>query len=415
MNGATPFVRNFRTFPAALASAILLALTVHAAQAQTFKVIYNFTGGQDGAYPTAGLTMDKAGSLYGTTSAGGYMGGGCASRGGCGTVFKLKYSGSAWLLSPLYNFGGPPDGFDPQARVVFGPEGSLYGTTFMGGSQGGGTVFNLRPPAAACRNALCPWTETVLYRFTGGIETGPLYGDLIFDLAGNIYGTTWRGGSGEGSVFMLTPSNGGWTEADLYDFNGPPGGIYPYSGVILDQAGNLYGTTSEGGLYGLGKCGDYCGEVFKLTHSESGWIENHLYDFRNGSDGAYPESGVIFDQAGNLYGATVEGGSGHSGTIYELSPSNGGWMLTILYSLVGSSATLSMDSAGSLYGTTGGSVFKLTLSNGGWTYTDLHDFKGGSDGGNADGSILVDANGNLYGTATSGGAYSYGVVWEITP
>ena len=403
------------------ALAIVLVLTFLPSQsvlAQTYKVIYNFTGGQDGAYPEAGLTMDKAGNLYGTA----YQGGG-TNR---GTIFKLARKGSGWVFSPLHSFTGREDGGAPIARVVFGPDGSLYGTTEFGGrncGSGCGTVFNLKPPAAACRSALCAWTLTVLYRFGGSSDgANPGYGDLIFDQPGNIYGTTYFGGNNaQGVVYELKPSDGSWTESSIYLFNGASDGGNPYSGLVFDKAGNLYGTTWAAGAHGYGT-------VFELTPSGSGWAENTLYGFQSASDGGKPFGGLVFDNTRNLYGATSSGGPGSGGTVYELTPSGGSWTFDVLYGFVGSAYlpgpydSLTFDAAGNLYGTTtkdgtleAGSVFKLTPSNGGWTETDLYDFAGSSDGGVPYGSVLIGPNGNLYGTASQGGANGYGVVWEITP
>ncbi len=178
----------------------LLVLMSPSAQAQTYKVLYNFTGQQDGGAPYAGLTMDRAGNFYGTTQGGGK---------GNGTVFKLASKGPGWIFTPLYSFQGSPDGAQPLARVIFGPDGSLYGTT-SGGGAGYGTVFKLQPSPIACKTALCPWSETVLYRFTGGNDGGnPQNGDLLIDQSGTIYGTTLNGGAyGHGAVFSLTPSHG---------------------------------------------------------------------------------------------------------------------------------------------------------------------------------------------------------------
>ena len=165
-----------------------------------------------------------------------------------GVVFRLAREGQGWVLSPIYSFGSQKDdGVNPVSRVVFGPGGLLYGTTSSGGSGRGGTVFSLKPPATACKAALCPWVETILYNFTGGADGGdPLYGDLSFDQAGNIYGTTAGGGSsGEGVVFKLARSGSGWTESVLWNFTGGSDGGLPVSGVIFDSAGNLYGTTGK--------------------------------------------------------------------------------------------------------------------------------------------------------------------------
>ena len=166
-----------------------------------------------------------------------------------------------------------------------------------------------------------------------------------------------------------------------------------------------------------------------MTPSGSGWIENVIYNFRDGTDGGYPYAGLIVDQSGNLYGTTTDAGTGGGGTVFELSPSGGGWTYSVLYSIAGPFGyqcgpawALVMDVGGNLYGTTQcdgasgrGNVFKLTPSNGSWTYTSLYDFTGGSDGWLPLSSVVFDANGNLYGTAAAGGADDKGVVWEITP
>jgi uncharacterized repeat protein (TIGR03803 family) len=306
-------------------------------------------------------------------------------------------------------------------------------------------VFNLRPPPKACPNTVCPWTETVLHRFTGGSDGSiPGFGDLIFDRSGNIYGTTTGGGPNfSGTVFELTPSHGGWTENVLYNFTGVEGdGAGPYSGLVFDQTGNLYGTTAYGGnidacIGGLG-----CGTVFELTLSGSGWTENILYTFQGGNDGGWPAGGLIFDQAANLYGDTTSFGGGEcgwgNGTVFMMSYLNGQWSFSALADFAdalirkpaisaqpgpgncGPYASLVLDAAGNLYGTTTsdgaygrGSVLELT--NLGWTLTSLHDFAGGSDGAYPISNVIFDAGHNLYGTADEAGIYGYGVVWEITP
>ena len=415
----TPNLR-FRPATAALAMVIVFALmvaTTQSAQAQTFQVIHNFTSGQDGASPFAGLTMDKAGNLYGTAARGGI---------GYGTIYELKRKGSGWVFNLLHSLNGASDGGYPTAGVIFGPDSALYGTTTLNTLGGHGTVLKLKPSPSACVTAMCPWVATVLYTFKGSADGEvPGYGDLIFDQAGNVYGTTQVGGSGgEGIVYMLTPSsNGPWTKTVLHDFTGYPDGAVPLGGMIFDNAGNLYSTTQYGGSANSGT-------VFQLTYSSgSGWIENIIDNFQNGSDGGNPVAGLISDQAGNLYGTTTNAGQSGGGTVFVLSPSGGGWTYTALYSFTGVKGnecgpwgTLTPDGAGNLYGTTrcdgankAGSVFKLTSSGGGWTSTSLHDFTGGSDGGNPYGNVVLDASGNLYGTASTGGSLGNGVVWEITP
>jgi uncharacterized repeat protein (TIGR03803 family) len=451
----TPEQTIFRT---SLCVAMLTAAFALAspAQAQTFSVIHTFSG-IDGANPVAGLTIDARGTLYGTTQGGGHQDSLCPQQ-GCGTVFRLAAPGGGWILTPLHQFEGPGDGATPMARPVFGPNSLLYGTTDAGGAQfcegpGCGTAYSLQPGAMACTTALCPWSESVLYSF-GGVEdtcegfedwsarptnnpqrpgelvlgSCPTFGELTFDHAGNIYGTV---PCCHGAVYELTP---GGTPTALYYFTGGDDGDNPQSGVIFDGAGNLYGTTEGGGTGG-------CGTVYELSPIGSGWTEKVLYDFQCGfsSNGQYPIGGLIFDAAGNLYGTTNFAGANNGGTVFELSPSSGGhWTFHLLYSLryngtfdfliYGPTGTLAMDSSGSLYGTTvmdgaygGGSVFKLTPSADGWTYTSLHDFRGGSDGGNPFGNVVLDASGNVYGTAGVGGlsggceGLGCGVVWKITP
>jgi len=209
-------------------------------------------------------------------------------------------------------------------------------------------------------------------------------------------------------------------ESVLYGFTGGADGAAPEAGVIFDGSGNLYGTTLGGGAGGNGT-------AFQLIAAGSSRMKNALHAFGGLNDGAEPRCGLILDLSGDLYGTTFRGGSSAGGTVFELTPSNGGWTYAVLYSLYGCDgcgprASLVMDTAGNLYGTTEqegaygyGSVFKLTRSAGGWTYTSLHDFAGMSDGGMPIGSVAFDSNGNLYGTAYDGGAYGYGVVFEITP
>jgi uncharacterized repeat protein (TIGR03803 family) len=256
----------------------------------------------------------------------------------------------------------------------------------------------------------------VLYQFTGGTDDAHPFAEVVFDKAGNLYGTT------NFTVYELTPSQGGWTYSLLHSFTGGNDGEGAAAGLIFDNTGNLYGETCCGGQYGQGV-------VFQLTPQGSGWQENVLYSFQGSNDGGGPYTGgLIFDGSGNLYGATTAAGSGGGGTAFELVPSNGSWTYILLYSFTGLGGpwgSLVMDTAGNLYGTTYadgahqyGSVFKLTPSNGNWVYTPLYDFKGGTDGKWPQSNVVFDANGNLYGTASAGGtgcAHGCGVVWEITP
>jgi len=428
INSAQPKSRTLSLRPAtvALAIAVVLALTVvvtQSANAQTYQVLYNFTGQADGGNPAGGLVMDQRGNLYGMTS---YYGRGSCSFGGdvgCGTAFELARKGSGWIFNLLYTFTGGNDGETPTGRMVFGPDGSLYGTTAFGGGgnctfgQGCGTVFNLKPPATACKSALCPWTETILYHFTGGNDgMWPQLGDLTFDQSGNIYGTT------PPNVYELVRSNGSYTFNLVFKFTNNDGGCCSFSNTLFDQAGNIYGTTYAGG--------NGSGVVFQLMPGGGGWTYNQVHAFQGQTDGAEPEGNLIFDQQGNIYGTTPQGGAYNAGTVYEVTPSSGAF--SVLHTFYGTADegptdAVIFDAQGNLYGTTygGGShsrgnVFKLTPYNGGWTYQSIYDFTGGSDGGAPTGPLILDPNGNIYGTTFYGGtghcsSSGCGVVFEITP
>ena len=404
---------SFRTSPRASALALMLVIAfilsvavAPTAQAQTFSVLHSFGNNGDGYEPLAGLAIDAGGNLYGTT----FFGGASNQCSDCGTVFKLARRNSGWIYSTILSFNGG-DGDHPAAQLVFGHDGSLYGTTTAGGSFDNGNVFNLRPQPRACVTALCPWEATVLHSFDGGDGSYPT--NIAFDQAGNLYGTAWDGGTEDlGSIYELTPSGGSWTFQVLYDFSAF--GVSNPNGVIPDQNGNLYGTTSQ-----------TPGAAFELTSSGQFQV---LFTFNSGS-GVDPDTGLIFDSSGNLYGQTLyEGPDGYGGTVFELSPSGGGWSFSLLHSFSGKnngvvgSPNLVIDAQGNLYGTTAwngahayGEVFKLTPSSNGWIYTDLYDFTGGNDGCYPWSNVVMDSSGNLYGTASRCGTYGYGTVWEIMP
>ncbi len=427
---------------AVFASAILLMVTATQTQAQTLDVLHTFTGGADGGDPMAGLTQDSAGNLYGTTYFGG-TGGNCG-EGECGVVFRVTHHGSGWVETPIYTFKGVPDGAYPMARVIFGPDGALYGTTFAGGTDsscglGCGTVFKLQPPPAFCASISCPWRETVLHSFALENDGNDPQAEVVFDQAGNLYGTTQWGGTGAcqcGTVFKLTHNaDGSWSETILYSFQGGTNdGQEPLAGLVFDQAGNLYGTTEFGGGTGC-ELNRGCGTVFELTPSGSGWTETVLHIFTDGADGAYPNSGVIFDSQGNLYGAAAAGGQGidtGNGTVFELTPvQGGGWNFSVQYTFnyynneANGPGPLTMDAAGNIYGSSdgggaygAGTAYKLTRSNGGWSYATLYSFGSGdgSQGFFPEGKVVLDTQGNLYSTASQGPYPSpdAGTVWELT-
>jgi uncharacterized repeat protein (TIGR03803 family) len=369
------------------------------AQAQTFDVVYNFTGGSDGGNPLDGLTSDGAGNLYGTSYTGGLSGN--------GTMFKV--SGSSETV--VHNFSGGTDGANPEGGLIRNAQGNFFGTTTAGGAAGTGTVFAV---TAAGK-------EIVLYSFAGGTDGANPQAGLALDASGNLYGTTSAGGAtGNGTVFKLSqPTKGSkWVETILYSFGTGSDGTVPVAAVRFDKAGNLYGTTSAGGSYGYGT-------IFELTLAGTAWTETILHNFQDADDGAVPYGGLIADKSGNFYGSATEGGTGGGGTIYELTQISGDWTFTVLYSnpgwgISGSFRNLALDASGNLYGTThcdgandAGTVYKLSPESGSWTYTSLYIFTGGTDGLYSYSNPLVEGD-HVFGTTKQGGANGSGVVWEIT-
>ncbi len=416
---ATALIRTLlrkRTVRAACAliCAVVFTATMHA---QTFRVINNFAG-SNGTNPIS-LTTDVAENMYGTTFYGGKYG-----TFGPGTVFKLTHYGASWVQTTLYNFYGHSDGGNPWGGVTFGPDGALYGTASNGGMYGYGVVYKLQPPAAGCKTALCPWVETVLYNFTGLDDGSDPQGNLVFDQAGTLYGTTLSGQSGSGSygaAYKLSHSAGGWNITVLHTFTNGDDGASPSNGVIFDQSGNLYGTTSAGGNHSYGV-------VYELSYGASGWSETVLHSYAGGVDGQYG-GGLAFDTHGNLFGFTGEGGSSGWGIIYELEPAGGGYSYNILYAFqpqlggAPGNATVYplLDGAGNIFGngTSGGTgnagiTFELQRAEGHWNFLVLHNFNG-LDGYEPGGNMVFDAAGNLYGMTENGGSGSFGVVYEITP
>jgi len=276
------------------------------------RQLFGFTKhGQHGAYPYADLILDQAGNLYGTTSQGGTGSfGQCSGRWpyGCGTVFKVTpNSDGTWTESVLHKFTGG-DGANLVAGLVFDQAGNLYGATAAGGQNGYGVIFKLAPHPNGT------WEEIVLHTFAGD-DGNALAGTLVFDQAGNLYGTTTAGGQyGYGVAFRLAPnSDGSWTENVLYHFTGGKDGANPYAGLIFDASGNLYGTTLNGGAYGYGV-------VFRLmAGSDGAWKEHVLHAFADVTE-AHPQGGLIFDPAGNLYGTTTGDGITGFGSVYEITP-----------------------------------------------------------------------------------------------
>ena len=396
-------IRPFR-FLIVFAAAVGLAGFV---SAQTEQTLHTFTG-TDGNSPLASLVMDSGGNLFGTTFVGGAY--------GAGEVFELQHGSSGWTQSVIYSFTGGADGADPYyADVIFDASGNLYGTTVEGGAHSLGVVFELTPTASG-------WNESVLYAFSGGKDGASPYAGLLFDTAGNLYGTTYDGGEyNAGTVFELSPAgNGQWTEKVIHTFNVKDGNA-PAGGLAHDGSGNLYGVTQGGGALGYGV-------VYKLSPKGNGWAENILHSFTGGADGGFPNAErLILDSSGSLYGTTQGGGVFQKGAVFRLlQGAGGGWQEQVLYSFEGNMAAnpdagLVSDAAGNLYGTcpngngvtSVGAVFELIKESGGkWKGTILHVFTR-TDGEFPVGALIRDAAGNLYGTTWLGGADSVGVVFEV--
>jgi uncharacterized repeat protein (TIGR03803 family) len=312
------------------------------------KVLYNFTGGSDGANPYSGLILDADGNLYGTTSGGG--------ADGFGTVFKLSKGGKEEVL---HGFESGADGANPEGSLTMDADGNLYGTTFAGGASGTGAVFRVTKGGE----------ESILYSFAGGTDGANPVAGLTFSSKGDLFGTTSAGGTyGDGTVFLVAPSKSGWKETVVHNFALQSDGGVPYAGLVLDHSGNLYGAATEGGDGGSSGGGI----VFELSASGSGWTFQVLSDLAGwGISGTFRN--VLLDASGNIYATTHCDGSSDAGTVYELVPSEGSWNYSQLYAFTGgtdglySFSNLVLDSAGNLYGTTAyggangsGAVFKVT-------------------------------------------------------
>jgi len=391
-------------------AAVGLGLCATAGGAARYQVLHAFGKDTDGGGLWSSVTLDEKGNLYGATSGGGIY--------NQGIVFRLApHSNGNWTEAVLHNFpSSSDDGEGPNGGLIEDRQGNWYGTTKGGGTyHTAGTVFELSHGSSG-------WAETILYNFGAqhGDEGQPTAG-LVADSTGKLYGTT------ETTTFELSPGLGpdSWKETILHRFGirkGDGGGSY--AGLILNAAGNLYGTTEGGGAHNGGT-------VYEVEHTATGWKEKVLHSFAvNYTDGHTPGWGaLVMDAKGSLYGTTAGGGC-CGGVVFKLAPrSDGKWKETILYQFQGGAmgfeagAGVVMDKAGNLYGTTinGGSgcacgvVYKLAPGpKGKWTYTLLHTFSG-SDGAQPDANLILDDKGNLYGTTATGGAYGGGVVFEITP
>jgi uncharacterized repeat protein (TIGR03803 family) len=402
------------TLVSTLAILVLLGAGRQAA-AQQEKVIYSFNGGL--GTPSGTLISDSSGDLLGILNE---------------DVFELTHAGGVWTDTSLFHFSSSPAS-DIGGGLIVDTAGNLYGITAFGGADRSGSVFELVPQAGGS------WEERTLYSFTGSNDGGHPIGPLTLDSMGNLFGTTYLGGSfGAGTVFELTPSaGGGWTESVLYSF-GSSGtdGLNPAGSVVFDNSGNLYGTTYTGGPNYCAFIFTNCGTLYKLTQTGGAWTETVLHNF-NGADGMAPETGLKFDSSGNLYGAASLGGQYKWGLVFEFSPGSGGtWTEHILHNFGNGTdgkepnGVLTFDSRGNIYGATFqggtnsckaenqngcGAVFELSPNGSSWHETVLHNFSGIPDGVGPNGGVILDTSGNLFGGTFLGGANGFGSVFEVTP
>jgi uncharacterized repeat protein (TIGR03803 family) len=321
-------------------------------------ILYSFTGGADGAEPYEGVTLDAKGNLYGTAVSGGS--GSC--EGGCGVVYKLTNSGGTWTQTIIHAFTGGDDGSGPGARVTVDRGGNIYGMTPTGGAYGLGTICKIHEVAGG-------WNFRVIHTFTGGDDGGSGSAGRLILRRGRLYGAATTGGAhGAGVIFELRPTAvGEWDFRPIYAFQGQPDGSFPYGALLFTSSGKIYGTTYYGGDNGVGA-------VYELSPRRNGeWDERVIYSFQKGTDGNSPISNLVRDAAGNLYGTTSEGGLG-SGVIFKLSPIGGGqWTQSVVHPFAGppdgafAYNGLVVDRFGNFYGATvhggdndDGCIYKLT-------------------------------------------------------
>jgi len=399
------------TLPLAIVSILILLGVAQAGPKET--ILHSFAGGTDGAEPIGGLVSGPNGHLYGTTSGGGNG----ACQGGCGTVFELSPNGDGtWTETQLYSFASEDDGAFPNTGVVFDQAGNLYGATIYGGTNDDGTVFRLTPPAKPGT----AWAHTVLYNFVGDVDGEYCLGNLTLDPAGNLYGAALFGGLyGAGTIFQLVPSQQGqaWTLNVLHAFQGTNDGLDPFGAVVLDSRGAVYGTT-------------YSGTVFRLQPPPPGqtaWSLHVLYRL----DSIAAVGPLLVRHPIALYGTTALGGATNDGTIFQLTPPNqpgASWNATTLYEFKGGADGwyplngLVADRSGQLYGVTAsggafdsGTVFRLSPGQGGsWTKTTLYQFKGGRDASGPGAGVILGQRA-LFGTTSSGGLSNLGTVFQLAP
>jgi uncharacterized repeat protein (TIGR03803 family) len=398
--------------------AMVLLLGIQLSAQAKFKVLRNFGSGTDGNVPAGPLRLDSRGNLYGVTS------GGPGLLSGVGLVFELTpQKTGGWHENILHVFTGGSGSAYPWGGILFDTAGNLFGTAEGYGSYAVGGIFELSPTNSG-------WNFSMLY--SQGAGPG-----VVFDKVGNLYG--YIGGSFYGAVGELSPGSGAWNYTQLYSFcplYGCPDGYNMPAPPIWDGKGNLWGTTFQGGISQSPCTAAFgCGVIFEMTPNGDGtWTYNVMHEFASSStDGQSPIGGLVMDAAGNFYGSTWIGGAYNQGTIFEFSYTGGQWVETVLYDFPDCAqgcmveGTLARDKAGNLYGTAAGGngncagytcgvVFKLAPQKGGtWKYSVLANFTPTTGGFQPFHGVILDSSGNLFGVTSGFGKYGFGTAFEITP
>jgi uncharacterized repeat protein (TIGR03803 family) len=395
-----------------------MALLPSAASAQTTTTLLNFSS-KGGIEPYARMILDSAGNLYGDTTTGGKPS--ASDPYPSGAVFELSPASKSWTETVLYTFLGGTDGGEPTGALLADSKGDLFGTTFLGGAQGDGTVFELKLKGTK-------WKKTTLFSFTGSNGSQPFAG-LVANKAGDLFGVTTTGGQfNQGAVFEIQAKT--FAESVVYSFVGPEGST-PNGGLVIDGNGNLFGTASTNTV------SPYAGSVFELSPPASGqslWTFTQLHAFTGGADGGSPQGAMVEDASGNLYGASFGGTGMGNGTLFELSPSAGsptGYSYQVIFTFSGSAGSnpfgdVALDASGNLWGSllnsndvnSSGGLFVVSPPVGGsgsWTQSASYLFNGTAGGYSPYAGLTLDGKGNAYGANFSGGKSGVGAAFKFVP
>ncbi len=437
MKSAKRLFRASRNPQTALCLTLISLALMGSAIAQQERVLYRFTGGTDGSTPFTGVIADSAGNLYGSTFSGGTA----------ATAYKLSppvVAGQPWTEATLHTFGGSGDAGGTISVLTLDSAGNLYGAASGGGANEVGAVFELVPPATQGG----AWTENILYSFKGNSDGMTPFGGVVFDAAGNLYGTTdGNFDSTYGTVYELSPPDvqgGAWTETVIYNFQGSFDGCGPQGKLAFGSNGGLLGTAVQcGGTQNT--CFFGCGTLFEVVPpavAGGAWTEKTVYHFQGNADGSQPQNGLVSDGKGNFYGATQAGGAcnggAECGTVFKVAFTGGKWKESVIYTFTAGTdgdvprGGVIIDKTGNLYGTTNyggdatcncGTVFELkppAVQGGSWTESTLHTFTGVPDGYYPEAGLAFSKGSALYGTTSSGGlckgnTAGCGTVFQVQP